>query len=74
MILSAYSVETSTTGFDVCEWPATGLADAERWAQHMSERFASDPRYPNPFWVIDPIKGAIGKWWRGQRYAATQSI
>ena len=74
MIISAYSVTTQPRGFAVCEWPATNLASAERCARTLSERFANDARYPNAFWVIGAADKPIGKWWRGQRYPASQTI
>lgn len=74
MILSAYSVTTEPRGFAVCEWHATSLAAAERCARALSERFAADPCYPNAFWVTNHCDGPLGKWWRGKRYAASQTI
>ena len=74
MIRATYSVTTEPRGFAISEWPATNLASAERCARTLSERLAGDPRYPNAFWVTSAGDKPIGKWWRGQRYAASQSI
>jgi hypothetical protein len=74
MIISAYTVTSETRGFARCSWPANSLADAERLAQELSQRLADDPRYPNAFWVIGQKDKPQSKWWRGQRYATSESI
>ena len=71
MILSAFQVQTSAPGFVPCWWPSTSMCIAEDLAKQLSVR--TDQRYPNPFWVVDGDK-AIGKWFKGLRYAPDQLI
>lgn len=73
MILSAYYVSTSTPSFGVCEWPATSKAAAEKLAETLSVKHSGDARYPSAFWVCDSRK-SMGKWWRGNRYEAHQTV
>lgn len=86
VILSAYEVSTDTNGFAPCSWPATGHREAEQIAQRLSVELQSHRAYPNAFWVstVDHRKNPppglfrgtrfLSKFFRGQRYAPTDTI
>jgi hypothetical protein len=74
MILSAYTVDTTTVGFTPCWWPATSLGAATAAAKSLSERLGEDERYPNPFWVVDADNAPVCKFYRGKKYAPSESV
>lgn len=72
--ISAFTVETSAVGFNVCTWPATSRKQAEETAKQLSIKHIDNPTYPNAFWVCGSDGKSIGKWFRGQRYERFQPV
>lgn len=71
MIISAFTVETEPRGFAVCNWPATSARQAEAIARKLSEMHASNPTYPNAFWVVGARNKTLCKFLRGERFASS---
>ena len=74
MIISAFSVETTPTGFAQCTWPATTRRGAEHLAKDLSLKHQDDSRYPNAFWVVDSRNKGLCKFHRGVRHERIATI
>lgn len=74
MMLSAYYVETSTTGFATAAWAATTRKYAFDLAKALSIQLEKDRRYPNAFWVIDSRGRALAKWHKGKKYEPDATV